>query len=93
MSKENKKRQPKIPSPDVNQLNINNMYLDYHPNIFLHVKRKSGINSRMITLAEWNEISQSAFFKLVKDGMNLYETAKEGKRVRSVFGISKKEWD
>ncbi|ARP61156.1 hypothetical protein ABE23_17815 [Bacillus thuringiensis] len=33
----------------------------------------------MITLAEWNEISQSAFFKLVKYGMNLYETAKKGK--------------
>ncbi len=33
----------------------------------------------MITLAEWNEISQSAFFKRVKDGMNLYETAKKGK--------------
>ncbi|AMR05863.1 hypothetical protein AXW78_27615 (plasmid) [Bacillus thuringiensis] len=33
----------------------------------------------MITLAEWNEISQSTFFKLVKDGMNLYETAKKGK--------------
>ncbi|AGG05025.1 hypothetical protein H175_233p173 (plasmid) [Bacillus thuringiensis serovar thuringiensis str. IS5056] len=40
MSKENKKRQPKIPSPDVNQLNINNMYLDYHPNIFLTCKEK-----------------------------------------------------
>lgn len=33
----------------------------------------------MITLAEWNEISQSAFFKRVKDGMNSYETAKKGK--------------
>ncbi|PDX96485.1 hypothetical protein COM78_02200 [Bacillus thuringiensis] len=33
----------------------------------------------MITIAERNEISQSAFFKRVKNGMNSYETAKKGK--------------
>ncbi|PDY73856.1 hypothetical protein COK08_29010 [Bacillus cereus] len=33
----------------------------------------------MITPAERNGISQSAFFKQVKNGMNSYETAKKGK--------------
>ncbi|MEB9423226.1 hypothetical protein P4J12_33995 [Bacillus cereus] len=33
----------------------------------------------MITIAERNEISQSAFFKRVKNGMNSFETAKKGK--------------
>jgi hypothetical protein len=33
----------------------------------------------MITPAERNGISQSAFFKQVKNGMNSYETEKKGK--------------
>ncbi|ASZ69401.1 hypothetical protein CN461_31745 [Bacillus thuringiensis] len=44
----------------------------------------------MITLAEWNEISQSAFFKLVKDGMNLYETAKKGKGYAVYLELARK---
>ncbi|PFD08121.1 hypothetical protein CN281_10710 [Bacillus cereus] len=33
----------------------------------------------MITLAEGNEISHSAFFKWVKNGMNSYKTATKSK--------------